>query len=164
MGLSSKLILASKKAGTLINWQGNASLALTHAGIDAYVYSYTRAYQDEGEGSLSPLLQTVKNDTQIYNLTLAVDPNSIMLFEAALYFYNLPEPAPPASKRFTGLSRLIVHSTTGGSPFVIDNMDSLFDPNSNSYNIFSDDLANWGYTNLTAAATLDFTFELEWYE
>ena len=94
MGLSSKLILASKKAGTLINWQGNASLALTYAGIDACVYSYTRAYQDEGEGSLSPLLQTVKNDTQIYNLTLAVDPNSIMLFEAALYFYNLPRALP----------------------------------------------------------------------
>ena len=51
MGLSSKLILASKKAGTLINWQGNASLALTYAGIDAYVYIYTRAYQDEGEGA-----------------------------------------------------------------------------------------------------------------
>ena len=164
MGLSSKLILASKKAGTLINWQGNASLALTYAGIDAYVYSYTRAYQDEGEGSLSPLLQTVKNDTQIYNLTLAVDPNSIMLFEAALYFYNLPEPAPPASKRFTGLSRLIVHSTTGGSPFVINNVDSLFEPNSNSYNIFNDDLANWGYTNLTAGSTLDFPLELEWCE
>lgn len=164
MGLSSKLILASKKAGTLINWQGRVSLALTYAGLDAYVYSYTRAYQDEGEGSLSPLLQTIKSDTQIYNVTLAVDPTNMLLIEAALYFYNLPEPVPPASKRFTGLSRLIVHSTTGGSPFVIDNMDSLFDPNSNSYNIFSDDLANWGYTNLTAAATLDFTFELEWYE
>ena len=65
MSLSNRLLLAAKKAGTLINWQGNASLALTYAGIDAYVYSYTRAYQDEGEGSLSPLLQTVKNDTLI---------------------------------------------------------------------------------------------------
>lgn len=164
MGLSSKLILASKKTGTLVNWRGDVSLALTHAGLDAYVYRYTRAYQTEGEGSLSPLLQTVKSDTQIYNVTLAVDPTNIMLIEAALYFYNLPEPAPPASKRFTGLSRLIVHSTTGGSPFVIDNMDSLFDPNSNSYNIFSDDLANWGYTNLTAGSTLDFPLELEWDE
>ena len=80
MGLSSKLILAAKKAGMLINWQGNVSLALTYAGLDAYVYSYTRAYQDEGEGSLSPLLQTIKSDTQIYNVTLAVDPNSMMLF------------------------------------------------------------------------------------
>ena len=41
-------------------------------------------------------------------------------------------------------------STTGGSPFVINNMDSLFEPNSNSYNLFSEDLANWGYINLTA--------------
>lgn len=164
MGLSSKLILASKKAGTLINWRGNASLALRHAGVTAYVYSYTRIYQDEGEGSLSPLLQTVKNDIQIYNLTLIVNPNSLMLFKGALCFYSLPEPVPPASKRFTGLSRLIVYSTVGGSPFVIDNMDSLFDPNSSSYNIFSDDLVNWGYTNLTAGATLDFPFELEWYE
>ncbi len=164
MGLSSKLVLATKKAGMLINWQGKVSLALTYAGLDAYVYSYTRVYQDEGEGGLSPLLQTVKSDTQIYNVTLAVDPNSMMLFGAALSFYNLPEPAPPASKRFTGLSRLIVRSSTGGSPFVIDNVDSLFDPNSNSYNIFSEDLANWGYTNLTAGPILDFPLELEWYE
>ena len=105
MGLSSKLILASKKAGTLINWQGRVSLALTYAGLDAYVYSYTRAYQDEGEGSLSPLLQTIKSDTQIYNVTLAVDPTNMLLIEAALYFYNLPEPVPPASKRFTGLTQ-----------------------------------------------------------
>ena len=164
MGLSSKLILASKKAGTLINWQGRVSLALTYAGLDAYVYSYTRVYQDEGEGYLSPLLQTIKSDTQIYNVTLAVDRTNMMLIEAALYFYNLPEPVPPASKRFTGLSRLIAHSTTGGSPFVINNMDSLFEPNSNSYNLFSEDLANWGYTNLTAGSTLGFTLELEWYE
>ena len=134
MGLSSKLILASKKAGTLINWQGRVSLALTYAGLDAYVYSYTRAYQDEGEGSLSPLLQTIKSDTQIYNVTLAVDPTNMLLIEAALYF------------------------------FVIDNVDSLFDPNSNSYNIFSEDLANWGYTNLMAGPILDFPLELEWYE
>lgn len=38
MGLSSKLVLATKKAGMLINWQGNVSLALTYAGLDAYVY------------------------------------------------------------------------------------------------------------------------------
>ncbi len=113
---------------------------------------------------MSPLLQTIKSDTQIYNVTLAVDPTNMLLIEAALYFYNLPEPVPPASKRFTGLSRLIVRSSTGGSPFVIDNVDSLFDPNSNSYNIFSEDLANWGYTNLTADSTLGFTLELEWYE
>lgn len=113
---------------------------------------------------MSPLLQTIKSDTQIYNVTLAVDPTNMLLIEAALYFYNLPEPVPPASKRFTGLSRLIVRSSTGGSPFVIDNVDSLFDPNSNSYNIFSEDLANWGYTNLTAGPILDFPLELEWYE
>ena len=82
----------------------------------------------------------------------------------AILKFIIPEPVPPASKRFTGLSRLIVRSSTGGSPFVIDNVDSLFDPNSNSYNIFSEDLANWGYTNLTADSTLGFTLELEWYE
>ena len=99
MGLSSKLILASKKAGTLINWQGRVSLALTYAGLDAYVYSYTRVYQDEGEGYLSPLLQTIKSDTQIYNVTLAVDPTNMMLIEAALYFYlsliHISEPTRP---------------------------------------------------------------------
>lgn len=164
MGLSSKLVLATKKAGMLGNWQGDVSLTLIYAGVDGYVYDYTRAYQDEGEGSLFPLLQTVKSDTQIYNVTLVVDTITFMLTGAALYFYNLPEPAPPTAKRFAGLSSLIIHSTTGGSPFVIDNMDSLFDPNSNSYNIFSNDLANWGYTNLSAGAALEFTLELEWYE
>ena len=60
MGLSSKLILASKKAGTLINWQGRVSLALTYAGLDAYVYSYTRAYQDEGEALCLPYCKQLK--------------------------------------------------------------------------------------------------------
>ena len=108
MGLSSKLVLATKKAGMLINWQGRVSLALTYAGLDAYVYSYTRAYQDEGEGSLSPLLQTIKSDTQIYNVTLAVDPNSMMLFGAALSFYNLPEPARLPQKGLLGCQVLLL--------------------------------------------------------
>lgn len=164
MGLANKLLLASKKAGTLGNWQGDVSLTLIYAGVDGYVYDYTRAYQDEGEGSLFPLLQIVKSDTQIYNVTLVVDTITFMLTGAALYFYNLPEPAPPTAKRFAGLSSLIIHSTTGGEPFTISDVQSCWDNTNMCYDLFSEDLANWGYTNLSAAGELEFTLELEWYE
>lgn len=164
MGLANKIVLATKKTGTLASWQGDMNLSLIYAGLDAYVYSYTRFYQDEGEGTLTPLLQTVKTDTQIYNLTLAVDPSNIMLFEATLSFYDNPESMSPASKEFKGLKKCVIHSATGGSPFVIDDMKSLFDVSNSMYDLFSEDLANWGYQNLTAGETLDFTFELGWYE
>ena len=62
--------------------------------------------------------------------------------------------------KFEGLKKIIMHSTTGGEVYVIDNPQDYWEPS--AYNIYSSDLANWGFTNLTAGSTLDFTFELEW--
>lgn len=166
MSLSNKILLAAKKPLTLASWRGQVSLGLEYMEEQAYTYSYVRFKDDEGSGSLAPpLLQTVKYDTQLYLLYVAVNPKTMRLLGGSLCFYEYPEPSsPPWPKEFVGLSKCTIYSTTGGYPFVINNMDRYYDPLTNSYIIFSEDLADWAYQNLNARETLDFTFELEWYE
>lgn len=160
MGLSNKILLAAKaKGGTTGQWQGDISCPLFSSTATTVSYGYNPT---AGIGTLSPLLETVKPDIRILGLVITVNPTTMMLTNALLFFDTNPPSGGTVGIKFEKLNKIILHSTTGGEPYVIDNPQDYWAPS--AYNIFSDDLANWAYTNLTAGATLDFTFELEWYE
>lgn len=160
MGSSNKLLLAAKVTGGAIGqWQGDISCPLFSSTATTVSYGYNPA---AGIGTLSPLLETVKPDIRILGLVITVNPATMMLTSALLFFDTNPPSGSTVGIKFEKLNKVILHSTTGGEPYVIDNPQDYWVPG--AYNIFSDDLANWAYVNLTAAATLDFTFELEWYE
>ena len=160
MGLSNKLLLAAKVTGGAIGqWQGDISSPIYSSTPTPVTYGYNPA---AGIGTLSPLLETVKPDIRILGLVITVNPATMMLTSALLFFDTNPPSDGTGGIKFEKLNKIILHSTTGGEPYVIDNPQDYWEPS--AYNIFSDDLANWAYTNLTAGATLDFTFELEWYE
>lgn len=160
MGLADKLLLATKaKGGVVGQWQGDISCPIFSSTATTVTYGYNPA---AGIGTLSPLLETVKLDIRVFGLVITVNPATMMLTSALLFFDTNPPSGSTVGIKFEGLGKIILHSATGGEPYVIDNPQDYWAPS--AYNIFSDDLANWGYTNLTAGATLDFTFELEWYE
>ncbi|WP_418562737.1 hypothetical protein [Phascolarctobacterium faecium] len=160
MGSSNKLLLAAKVTGGAIGqWQGDISCPLFSSTATTVSYCCDPA---AGIGTLSPLLETVKPDIRILGLVITVNPTTMMLTSALLFFDTNPPSGGTVGIKFEKLNKIILHSTTGGEPYVIDNPQDYWAPS--AYNIFSDDLANWAYTNLTAGATLDFTFELEWYE
>ena len=159
MGLSNKILLAAKaKGGTTGHWQGSVVCQLIKpfpsGGIAEYGY-----FPSGGIGSLEPLLETVTKDMAVAGLGIRVDSATLMLTDALIMFDHIGD---SNGIKFEGLSKIILYSTTGGEPYVIDNPQDYWVPN--AYNIFSDDLASWAYTNLTAGVTLEFTFELEWDE
>lgn len=171
MGLSNKLLLAAKvKGGTAGHWQGDISCKNY-----GEIYEYDRSLWT---GTLSPLLETVKPNIRISSLIIVVNSSTGMLTKASLSF----------STEFKGLKRIIIHSNEAGEPYVIDNPQDYWNVDDDySYNLYSEDLANWWYQNLptgdpegpvdpggpwdpgdpggpSGSSSLDFTFELEWYE
>lgn len=154
MGLANKLLLATKPK-ELSSWQGYINMPATTQSTMTIMYEYSVASHI---GTLNPLLQSVVG-MQIYTVQLAVDPDNFLLTRAILGF------ADPAGnpKAFPSLETLTLFSTTGGEPFVINDMHNRpLDPSSFEYNIYGWDLASWGYQNLTAGSSLNFQLKLEW--
>lgn len=154
MGLANKLLLATKPK-ELSSWQGYINMPATTQSTMTIMYEYSVASHI---GTLNPLLQSVVG-MQIYTVQLAVDPDNFLLTRAIL---GLADPAGNP-KAFPSLENLILFSTTGGEPFVINDVKNLpLDLISFQYNIYSGDLMNWGYQNLTAGSSLNFQLKLEW--
>lgn len=189
MSLSNKILLAAKKPLTLASWRGYAVLNLTYWDDLFCSFNYTRFFEDEGSGSLTPFLETVKTDTQLFSINLIIDNFGSKLSEAYMNFCDVSTPPSYNYRRFEGLSKCTIYSETGGDPFVITDMDSYYDPSITLYNIYSGDLAEWGYENLRIKIVageeilegvtieqalsgevladgiiIDFNMELEWYE
>lgn len=142
----------------LASWQGRIDMPLTSQSTMVAVYGYSTA---DRIGTVTPLLQTVVG-MQIYTVLLAVDPDNLLLMAAYLVFAD-PDGNP---KVFPGLKTLTLFSTTGGEPFVINDIQNHFHPNPGEfeYDIYSWELATWGYQNLTAGLSLNFQLKLEWIE
>lgn len=163
--LSNKLLLAAARGRTVQSWLGNVECQLAKWDAPSLMFLYgsqASPWLTGGFGTLHPLLETVKADTQIAGVSISVDAAAIFMTECYLYFDNVP--SIQYGIKFEKLSKIIIHSTTGGEPFTISDVQSCWDNTNMCYNLFSEDLANWGYTNLTAGSTLGFTLELEWYE
>lgn len=163
--LSNKLLLAAARGRAVQSWSGNAICELVSWDPSLmFLYSSRDSTWFIGSfGDLHPLLETVKADTQIAGVVISVDAATIFMTECYLYFDNVPSNQQEGIK-FEKLSKIIIHSTTGGEPFTISDVQSCWDNINMCYDLFSEDLANWGYTNLTADSYLEFTLELEWYE
>lgn len=163
--LSNKLLLAAARGRSVQSWLGNVECQLVKWDDPSLMFLYgSQAYPwlTGGFGTLHPLLETVKADTQIAEVFISVDAATIFMTECYLYFDNVP--SLQYGIKFEKLSKIIIHSTTGGEPFTISDVQSCWDNINMCYDLFSEDLANWGYTNLTAETYLDFPLELEWYE
>ena len=167
--LSNKLLLAAARHRTPKSWQGQVTADMYRYTGDQfqsieYLYSSEKQqFVEPGYGSLDPLLETVKAAMQIAMIKITVDTHTMLLENCRLWFDNVPSNLRDGI-RFEKLSKIIIHSTTGGEPFTISDVQSCWDNINMCYDLFSEDLANWGYTNLTAGSTLDFPLELEWYE
>lgn len=163
--LSNKLLLAAARGRSVQSWLGNVECELVKWDDPSLMFLYgsqASPWLTGGFGTLHPLLETVKADTQIAEVFISVDAATIFMTECYLYFDNVP--SLQYGIKFEKLSKIIIHSTTGGEPFTISDVQSCWDNINMCYDLFSEDLANWGYTNLTAETYLDFTLELEWYE
>lgn len=163
--LSNKLLLAAARGRSVQSWLGNVECQLVKWDDPSLMFLYgsqASPWLTGGFGTLHPLLETVKADTQIAEVFISVDAATIFMTECYLYFDNVP--SLQYGIKFEKLSKIIIHSTTGGEPFTISDVQSCWDNINMCYDLFSEDLANWGYTNLTAGSTLGFTLELEWYE
>lgn len=163
--LSNKLLLAAARGRSVQSWLGNVECQLVKWDDPSLMFLYgsqASPWLTGGFGTLHPLLETVKADTQIAEVFISVDAATIFMTECYLYFDNVP--SLQYGIKFEKLSKIIIHSTTGGEPFTISDVQSCWDNINMCYDLFSEDLANWGYTNLTAGSTLDFPLELEWYE
>lgn len=163
--LSNKLLLAAARGRAVQSWLGNVECELVKWDGPSLMFLYgsqASPWLSGGFGTLHPLLETVKADTQIAEVVISVDAATIFMTECYLYFDNVP--SLQYGIRFEKLNKIIIHSTTGGEPFTISDVQSCWDNINMCYDLFSEDLANWGYTNLTAGSTLDFPLELEWYE
>lgn len=163
--LSNKLLLAAARGRSVQSWLGNVECQLVKWDDPSLMFLYgsqASPWLTGGFGTLHPLLETVKADTQIAEVFISVDAATIFMTECYLYFDNVP--SLQYGIKFEKLSKIIIHSTTGGEPFTISDVQSCWDNINMCYDLFSEDLANWGYTNLTAETYLDFPLELEWYE
>lgn len=163
--LSNKLLLAAARGRSVQSWLGNVECQLVKWDDPSLMFLYgsqASPWLTGGFGTLHPLLETVKADTQIAEVFISVDAATIFMTECYLYFDNVP--SLQYGIKFEKLSKIIIHSTTGGEPFTISDVQSCWDNINMCYDLFSEDLANWGYTNLTAETYLEFTLELEWYE
>ena len=167
--LSNKLLLAAARYRTPKSWQGQVTVDMysyTGDQFQSIEYLYSSEKQQfvlPGYGSLDPLLETVKAGMQIAMIKITVDTHTMLLENCRLWFDNVPSNLRDGI-RFEKLSKIIIHSTTGGEPFTISDVQSCWDNINMCYDLFSEDLANWGYTHLTADSYLEFTLELEWYE
>ena len=161
--LSNKLLLAAARGRAVQSWLGNVECELVKWDDPSLMFLYgSPASPTGGFGTLHPLLETVKANTEISRVVISVNAATLFMTESYLYFDNVS--SPQFGIKFEKLSKIIIHSTTGGEPFTISDVQSCWDNINRGYDLFSEDLANWGYTNLTAGSTLGFTLELEWYE
>lgn len=164
--LSNKLLLAAARGRSVQSWLGNVECQLVKWDDPSLMFLYgsqASPWLTGGFGTLHPLLETVKAAMQIAMIKITVDTHTMLLENCRLWFDNVPSNLRDGI-RFEKLSKIIIHSTTGGEPFTISDVQSCWDNINMCYDLFSEDLANWGYTNLTAGSTLGFTLELEWYE
>lgn len=161
--LSNKILLVAAYGGAVQSWLGNVECELVEGGEPSLTFMYASSGSPTGGfGTLHPLLETVKANTEISRVVISVNAATLFMTESYLYFDNVS--SPQFGIKFEKLSKIIIHSTTGGEPFTIYDVQSCWDNINMCYDLFSEDLANWGYKNLTAGSTLGFTLELGWYE
>ena len=168
MGLSDKLLLASR-SGT-VNPQYVAITKLIHDGVGLMnVHGYVAGTEINGYGTLSPMLATFYPSIEIGIIDVSINMATLRLSAAHMAFVAAPvQPDEATVVEFPALKTIVLHSSTGGSPFVINNMQARYAGPDYGYDLFSDELADWAYTNLTVVQddtyglALTFTFGLEW--
>lgn len=164
--LSNKLLLAAGGRRPNKTWTGNVICQLSQMDQNYITFFYGSSFSSwltGGFGLLSPPLEIAKADTQIAGISITVDANTILMNQCYIWFDDYIISAGHGIE-FEALNKITIHSTTGGEPFTISDVQSCWDNTNMCYNLFSEDLANWGYANLTAETYLEFTLELEWYE
>lgn len=163
--LSNKLLLVTAGGSSSTkSWAGDVLCQISQMGqndITFFYGSWFSPWLSGGFGMLAPPLESEKADTQIAGISITVDANTMLMSQCYIWFDSYAISSGHGIE-FEGLNKITIHSTTGGEPFTISDVQSCWDSTELAYNLFSADLANWGYTNLTAETFLEFTLELEW--